>query len=126
MSTHLTRRNFAKGAGAAALGITASLSAVSAQTSTESPPKPAQGAAATFPDGFAWGVATSAFQIEGAVREDGRGTSIWDTYTHTPGKIRNGDNADIAIPDLARRMRVGIPDRCAAAVFPDGALDLKR
>src|SRR6202165_4536588 len=96
MSTHLTRRNFAKGAGAAALGITASLSAVSAQTSTESPPKPAQGAVATFPDGFAWGVATSAFQIEGAVREDGRGASIWDTYTHTPGKIRNGDNADIA------------------------------
>ena len=96
MSTHLTRRNFAKGAGAAALGITASSSAVSAQTSTESPPKPAQAVAATFPDGFAWGVATSAFQIEGAVRADGRGASIWDTYTHTPGKIRNGDNADIA------------------------------
>jgi beta-glucosidase len=96
MSTHLTRRNFAKGAGATALGVPASLSAVSAQTSTESPPKPAQGAAATFPDGFAWGVATSAFQIEGAVGEDGRGASIWDTYTHTPGKIRNGDNADIA------------------------------
>ena len=95
MSTHLTRRNFAKGAGAAALGMTAP-SAVSAQTSTESPPKPAQGAAATFPDGFAWGVATSAFQIEGAVREDGGGASIWDTYTHTPGKIRKGDNADIA------------------------------
>src|ERR1700682_4573633 len=96
MSTHLTRRNFAKGAGAGALGITASLSAVSPQTSTESPPKPAQGAVATFPDGFAWGVATSAFQIEGAVREDGRGASIWDAYTHTPGKIRNGDNAEIA------------------------------
>src|SRR5882757_9180308 len=96
MSTYLTRRNFAKGAGAAALGITASPSAVSAQTSTESPPKPAQGVAATFPDGFSWGVATSAFQIEGAVREDGRGASIWDTYAHTPGKIRNGDNADVA------------------------------
>jgi len=37
-----------------------------------------------------------------------------------------GDVGVIAIPDLARRMRVGIPDRCAAAVFPDGALDLKR
>src|SRR5882762_2277172 len=96
MSGNLTRRDVAKVAGAAALGITASSSAVSAQTSTEGRPKPVPGAAATFPDGFAWGVATSAFQIEGAVREDGRGASIWDTYTHTPGKIRNGDNADIA------------------------------
>src|SRR5437588_13114255 len=95
MSTHLTRRNFTKGAGAAALGMTAP-SAVSAQTPVQVQPKSGQTAAATFPDGFAWGVATSAFQIEGAVREDGRGTSIWDTYTHTPGKISNGDNADIA------------------------------
>jgi beta-glucosidase len=94
MPTHLTRRNFAKGAGAAALGIPAS-SAASAQTSSERRPQPVPGAA-TFPHGFAWGVATSAFQIEGAVGEDGRGASIWDTYTHTPGKIRNGDNADIA------------------------------
>src|SRR5713226_8690296 len=67
-----------------------------AQTSAESQPKPAQGIAATFPNGFSWGVATSAFQIEGAVKEDGRGASIWDSYAHRPGKIRNGDNADVA------------------------------
>jgi beta-glucosidase len=50
----------------------------------------------SFPDGFAWGVATAAFQIEGAVRDDGRGESIWDRFSHTPGNIHNGDTADVA------------------------------
>lgn len=45
---------------------------------------------------FLWGVATAAFQIEGAAREDGRGASIWDTFSHTPGKTVNGDNGDVA------------------------------
>ena len=49
-----------------------------------------------FPPGFLWGAATSAYQIEGAVHEDGRGPSIWDTFTHTPGKVRRGDTGDIA------------------------------
>ncbi len=42
--------------------------------------------AVTFPPAFVWGAATSAYQIEGAVREDGRTPSIWDTFSHTPGK----------------------------------------
>lgn len=97
MSSNFTRRGFASAAGAAALGITAGAPRAGlAQAPTASLPQPVQGAAATFPDGFAWGVATSAFQIEGAVKEDGRGPSIWDTYAHTPGKISNGDNADVA------------------------------
>ena len=49
-----------------------------------------------FPNGFRWGTATSAYQIEGATREDGRGASIWDTFARLPGRIHDGDTADIA------------------------------
>ena len=48
------------------------------------------------PPEFVWGVATAAYQIEGAVREDGRGESIWDRFSHTPGKTRNGETGDVA------------------------------
>ncbi|WP_345534491.1 GH1 family beta-glucosidase [Viridibacterium curvum] len=51
---------------------------------------------AAFPPDFVWGVATSAYQIEGAAKEDGRGLSIWDTFSHTPGKVLNGDTGDVA------------------------------
>ena len=49
-----------------------------------------------FPADFKWGFAASAYQIEGAVHEDGRGPSIWDTFSHTPGKTANADNGDVA------------------------------
>ena len=49
-----------------------------------------------FPEGFLWGAATAAYQVEGAAREDGRGASIWDTFSHTPGKTDNGDTGDVA------------------------------
>lgn len=52
--------------------------------------------AVKFPDDFAFGVATAAYQIEGAATEDGRGLSIWDTFSHTAGKVRHGDTGDIA------------------------------
>lgn len=57
---------------------------------------------ARFPDGFRWGAATSSYQIEGAVREGGRGPSIWDTFSHTPGKTVNGDTGDIAVDHYHR------------------------
>lgn len=49
-----------------------------------------------IPDGFLLGTATAAYQIEGAAREDGRGPSIWDTFSHTPGRTWNGDTGDVA------------------------------
>ena len=61
-----------------------------------SPPLP------RFPDGFHWGVATSAYQIEGAVHEDGRGVSIWDTFCQQPGKIRDGHTGEVAIDSYHR------------------------
>lgn len=45
---------------------------------------------------MSWGTATSAYQIEGAWNEEGKGPSIWDPYAHSPGKIRNGDTGDVA------------------------------
>ncbi|TQM57334.1 GH1 family beta-glucosidase [Humibacillus xanthopallidus] len=50
----------------------------------------------TFPDGFLWGTATAAYQVEGAVDEDGRGASIWDTFVRTPGAMLVEADADVA------------------------------
>jgi beta-glucosidase len=63
-------------------------------TTTESQPDAAH--ALAFPSGFVWGAATASYQIEGAAAEDGRGPSIWDTFSHTPGKIVDGTNGDVA------------------------------
>jgi len=49
-----------------------------------------------FPDGFVWGAATASYQIEGAVAEDGRAPSIWDTFSHQPGAVDNDDTGDVA------------------------------
>lgn len=55
-----------------------------------------------FPSGFLWGAATSAYQIEGAAGEDGRGRSIWDLFSHTPGKTTQGDTGDVACDSYHR------------------------
>ncbi|GDY31638.1 GH1 family beta-glucosidase [Gandjariella thermophila] len=55
-----------------------------------------------FPEGFLWGAATSAYQVEGATREDGRGESVWDRFAHTPGAVAGGDTADVACDHYRR------------------------
>ncbi|XP_016190889.1 beta-glucosidase 40 [Arachis ipaensis] len=57
---------------------------------------------ADFPNGFTFGTASSAFQYEGAVKEDGRGPSVWDTFSHTFGKILDFSNADVAVDQYHR------------------------
>jgi beta-glucosidase len=125
MSGRFSRRAFAKLAGLSALGVAAP--AASAERAQESD----RHAPGSFPKDFLWGTATSSYQIEGAVNEDGRGPSIWDIFSHTQGKIEDGTNGDRAndhyhryredvrlIKDLgvkAYRFSIAWP-----RVFPDG------
>ena len=84
-----------------------------------------------FPNDFRWGAATAAYQIEGAAQKDGRGVSIWDTFSKTPGKVENGDNGDVACDhyhrfesDIALMREIGIDSyRFSIAwprLFPNG------
>ncbi|TMK03348.1 MAG: beta-glucosidase [Alphaproteobacteria bacterium] len=112
MPMRFTRRQLGT-VGASALGAAAA--------SAPSGPRPGDGAdderevSRAFPAGFLWGTATAAYQIEGAVSEDGRGPSIWDTFTHTPGRIRNNDNGDVA-DDHYHRYRDDVRSMNALAV----------
>ena len=85
----LTRRQFGAAAAAAA-----ALAGVSLPKIAQAVPLAAGRRA--FPKGFLWGCATAAYQVEGAAKEDGRGPSIWDTFSHTPGITANGDTGDVA------------------------------
>jgi len=129
MFSRFSRRQFAKLAGLSALGL-ASTPAKAADSDVK--PAAERHAPFPFPKDFVWGTATSAYQIEGAVNEDGRGRSIWDTFSHTPGRIEDGSNADRANDHYHRyKEDVGlIRDLGAKAyrfsiawprVFPDGS-----
>lgn len=85
----------------------------------------------SFPKDFTWGCATASYQIEGAVREDGRGQTNWDVFAHTPGRVANGDTGDVACDsyhryadDVALLKNLGVGAyRMSIAwsrIFPDG------
>ncbi len=85
-----------------------------------------------FPDGFLWGAATAAYQVEGGARDDGRGASIWDTYCAVPGRVHGGDTGDVACDhyhlyrqDVRLMKEMGLASyRFSIAwprIFPDGA-----
>jgi len=95
----LTRRNLGKLA-AAAMAPPFTGAAQPAGRGGGRQPLPQQGSA--FPEKFAWGCSSSAYQIEGAVAEDGRKPSIWDTFSHTFGKTANGDTGDVAADSYHR------------------------
>ena len=93
MAVTFSRRSFAR-----LFGAVAGASSLPGLASTLDGAAPEQGAAGarSFPKGFLWGSATASYQVEGAANVDGRGPSIWDTFSHTPGKTHNGDTGDVA------------------------------
>lgn len=101
MAGRISRREFGQllgvAAGAAALpGGVAAARGESSNAPQSGEATTSSGALRKFPEGFLWGSATASYQVEGAVHEDGRGPSIWDTFSHTPGKTHGGDTGDVA------------------------------
>jgi hypothetical protein len=91
----------------------------------------------TSDSSFLWGSATASYQVEGAFDEDGRGMTVWDAFSHTPGKVSNGDNGDIADDDYHRfsedidlMSTMGLKAyRFSIAwsrIFPDGETDINQ
>ncbi len=99
---HFSRRRFGKAFGVAAAissaGISSTLPSLAGQggQSIEGQPKANY---YEFPQGFKWGCATAAYQIEGGATADGRGPSIWDTFSHKPGNVYHNETGDVADDD---------------------------
>jgi beta-glucosidase len=126
-----SRRSFAKIIGSAALGAsTISTRGANQPDNNQLPVR--QNISGKFPQDFLWGSATASYQVEGAVKEDGRGATIWDTFSRTPGKTVGGATGDVATDhyhrykeDVGLMKSLGVKTyRFSIAwsrVFPEGA-----
>jgi beta-glucosidase len=128
MSPRITRRTFAQLAASVATAAASPMRLFS-ETADAAQARPRS---YSFPAGFLWGSATASYQVEGAVKEDGRGPTIWDTFSHTAGKTHNGDTGDVATDsyhrypeDIALMKALGLKTcRFSVAwsrIFPSGA-----
>lgn len=146
-NNRITRRKFLSTSAGSAISLAALGTNAAAQTQLQQqqqqqtqPPQqtsqqqPAPAAKSPFPSNFLWGASTSAYQIEGAPREDGKDLSVWDEFSRQPGAIRDGQNGDVACDfyhryaeDIARMQSIGIQAfRFSIAwsrVIPEGAGD---
>ncbi len=126
----VSRRDFAKIIGTAAIGAS-TIPALGADQTSNEEAIVQQNTAGKFPKGFLWGSATASYQVEGAFNEDGRSPSIWDTFSKTPGKTVDGATGDVSTDhyhrykaDIALMKALGVKTyRFSIAwsrVFPDG------
>ena len=88
--SRISRRQFGKSVAAAAAATCAGISLPRIAFGQPLPKR------IEYPSGFLWGCATASYQIEGGAKDDGRGPSLWDVFSHTPGKTHNGDTGDVA------------------------------
>jgi len=88
----VTRRLFGK---TAAASVAAAFSGISFPKMAFGQPQP-EASSLRYPEGFLWGCATAAYQIEGGAHDDGRGPSLWDVFAHTPGNTHDGDTGDVS------------------------------
>ena len=95
-SSRVSRRLFGRSLGTAALGASVLASGGAAESTR------GRDDFYAFPSGFLWGCATASYQVEGAATEDGRGASIWDTFSHTPRRVYEDQNGDVADDDYHR------------------------
>jgi beta-glucosidase len=129
MPYRISRRTFGQMAGSLAAAAALPFRSPAANAAPAAPT--AAKGRRSFPVGFLWGSATASYQVEGAVSEDGRGKTIWDTFSHTAGKTHNGDTGDVSTDsyhryaeDIALMKDLGLKTcRFSVAwsrIFPDG------
>lgn len=145
-SRSITRREFLATSAGSAISLAALRQSQTGQSQTQqqqqqTPPQqqtdPATPLKISFPEGFLWGASTSAYQIEGAIREDGKDLSVWDEFVRQPGAIRDGQTGDVACDfyhrypeDIAHMQAIGLQafrfSVSWSRVIPEGTGDVNQ